>query len=88
VEVARRPSTLTLAADAVRDLAGPRPWVLAVREGKAARVPVELGARGVARVEVLSPLGEGELVIPAAEGGSARPVREGEKVRVTARREG
>jgi HlyD family secretion protein len=79
VEVARRPSALTLPADAVRDLSTPAPWVLAVRQGRAERVSVILGVRGVSRVEVLSSLAEGEMVIPAQD-----PVKEGERVRLAA----
>lgn len=77
VEVARKDGALALPPDAVRDLAG-APWVLAVREGRARRVPVVIGVRGAARVEILSGLVAGDQVIPAAEG----RVAAGDKVRV------
>jgi HlyD family secretion protein len=76
VEVSRKPAALTLPADAVRDLAG-SPWVLAVRDGRAERVPVTLGIRGEGLVEILGGLDEGDPVIPIGE---ARAVA-GEKVR-------
>jgi HlyD family secretion protein len=83
IEVARKAGALSLPAEAVRDLAG-SPWVLAVRGGRAERVPVRLGVRGAARVEVLSGLGETDLVIP----GDAVKIAPGARVRVTALREG
>jgi HlyD family secretion protein len=83
VEVARKAGALSLPAEAVRDLAG-SPWVLAVRDGRAVRVPVRLGVRGAGIVEVLSGLGETELVLPEGAG----KIAPGDKVRVTGRREG
>lgn len=80
VEVARRDSVLFLPADAIHDLAGTSPWVLAVRSGRIARQDVKLGARGEGRVEIASGLSEGEHVIPAtrtglAEGKAVRPAK-------------
>ena len=77
VEVARKAAALTLPLDAVRDLAA-SPWVLAIRDGRARRVPVTVGSRGAARVELLVGLAAGDLVVPAAEG----KVADGDKVRV------
>ena len=77
IEVARKAGALTLPLDAVRDLAS-APWVLAVRDGRARRVPVGVGVRGATRVEILSGLAAGDRVIPAAEG----KVADGDKVRV------
>jgi HlyD family secretion protein len=67
IEVERRANALSLSADAVRDLTGPAPWVLAVRKGAAQRQPVKLGLRGEGTVEIVGGLAEGELVVPAAE---------------------
>jgi hypothetical protein len=80
VEVARRDSVLFLPADAIHDLAGTNPWVLAVRAGRIARQDVKLGARGEGRVEIASGLSEGEHVVPATrtglvEGKAVRPAR-------------
>jgi HlyD family secretion protein len=78
-EVARKPGALTLPLDAVRDLAS-APWVLAIRDGRARRVPVGVGARGATRVEILSGLAAGDQVVPAAE----VKVTDGDRVRVKA----
>ena len=79
IEVARKAGALALPPDAVRDLAT-APWVLAVRDGRARRVPVGIGVRGGSRVEIVSGLSAGDRVIPAAEAGIA----DGDKVRVKA----
>ncbi len=80
IEVARRAEALLLPADAVHDAAGTRPWVFAVRDGRLARQPVKLGARGEGRVEVVSGLAEGERVVPSTRTGLA----EGQAVHVAA----
>ena len=68
---------LVLPSGAVRDTDRPAPWVLALRDGRAVRVPVTLGLRGVGAVEVVKGLSEGERVIPqtekAAPGDRVRP---------------
>ena len=80
VEVARRDSVLLLPSDAIHDLAGASPWVLAIRAGRIERRDVKLGARGDGRVEVVAGLSEGERVVPATRPG----LREGEAVRIAA----
>jgi len=65
IETARTAATLALAADAVRDPAGPAPWVLAVRGARAVRQPVKLGLRGDAIVEIVDGLAEGEVALRA-----------------------
>jgi HlyD family secretion protein len=77
IEVARLASVLTLPSEAIRD----GDWVLVVREGRARRQPVTLGARGDGRVEVAGGLSEGDLVLPAA---AAASVRDGTAVRARA----
>jgi HlyD family secretion protein len=77
IAVAKRTRALLLDAEAVREPSGAAPWVLAVRDGQAVRVPVRLGARGIGKVEVLEGLRAGEQVVPPSE---AR-VREGSRVR-------
>jgi HlyD family secretion protein len=78
--VGRRTDVLLLPAWALRGLdvavAQPKASAFVMREGRALRVPVELGLRGVGTVEVLSGLAEGDRVIPPEFG-----VREGERVR-------
>jgi len=80
IEVARRARALVIPSDAVRDVAGPAPWVLAVRDGRTVRQPIGLGLVGDGRVEVLSGLAEGDAVVPAANTGIAA----GQRVRPSA----
>lgn len=66
IEVDRRPAALTLPAEAVRDPS--KPWVLALRNGRAERREVEIGIAGDGAVEIASGLADGETVIlPGAE---------------------
>ena len=76
IEVERHPGALALPAEAVRDVSGPAPWVLVVREGRARRQAVKLGLRGEGSVEVLDGLAEGDEVVPAAS-----PVKAGQFVK-------
>jgi HlyD family secretion protein len=62
-----RKDALVLASVAVRDADRDAPWVLALKDGKAVRVPVKLGLRGVGSIEVLQGLNEGDTVIPQTE---------------------
>ena len=68
---------LVLPSGAVRDADREAPWVLALQDGLAVRVPVKLGLRGVGSVEIIEGLKEGEKVIPQTE--KALP---GDRVRV------
>jgi HlyD family secretion protein len=77
VEVARSPRALVIPAEAVRDLFSPRPWVVAVRHGRAERQQVRLGVRGAGMLEVRSGVTEGEAVLLA----TARWVKIGQRVR-------
>lgn len=63
----RRAQALMLPSEAVRDAERAQPWVLALREGRAQRVPVRLGLRGLGAVEILEGLSEGESVIAQTE---------------------
>ena len=58
---------LVLPSGAVRDADREAPWVLALQDGRAVRVPVTLGLRGVGAVEIVKGLAEGEQVIPQTE---------------------
>ena len=64
---ANRPGALVLPAAAVREADSASPWVLALRDHRAVRVPVQLGLRGIGTVEILSGLAEGDLAIPQTE---------------------
>lgn len=67
---------LVLPSGAVRDADREAPWVLALQDGRAVRVPVKLGLRGVGAVEITEGLKEGNPVIPQTEKAIA-----GDKVR-------
>ena len=58
---------LVLPSGAVRDADREAPWVLALQDGRAVRMPVRLGLRGVGSVEILQGLKEGDQVIPQTE---------------------
>ncbi len=77
IAVAERADALVLPVSAVRDAAGPTPWVLRIEEGRARRRTVTIGLRGPQRVEILDGLREGDLVVPSsvavADGGRVRP---------------
>ena len=71
-----RKDTLVLPAVAVRDADREAPWVLALQDGTAVRVPVTLGLRGVGAIEILKGLSEGDTAILQTEKAVA-----GDKVR-------
>jgi HlyD family secretion protein len=41
------------------------PWVMAIRNGRAIRLPIHLGLQGATQIEILDGLTEGDVVIPA-----------------------
>jgi HlyD family secretion protein len=81
VEVARRAAVVVVPADAVRDVATGKPWVLAVSGGRTVRRAVALGLRGDGRVEITEGVAPGELLVPGAVGS----VKAGERVRAIVR---
>ena len=58
---------LVLPSSSVRDADREKPWVLALQQGRAVRVPVRLGLRGIGSVEILEGLKEGDEAIPQTE---------------------
>lgn len=72
-----RRAALVLPVTAVHDAAGPAPWVLRIRDGRAHRQAVKIGLRGVRQLEILEGLDEGDVVLPVSA-----PVADGGKVRV------
>jgi len=72
----RRSDAVTVPADAVRGASSASPWVLAVRDGRAEKVPVKLGLRGADRIEIASGLDAGAPVIPIGA-----PAAPGQRVR-------
>ena len=71
IETGRRDRALVVANDALAGVDGDRATVLRVTAGKARRVPVRLGLRGLAMSEVLSGLQEGDAVLADAGAGIA-----------------
>ena len=63
IEVAARADGLVIPAAAVRELQSRQPWVLVVRDGRAARQPVQIGARTAEQVQVLSGLAAGAEIV-------------------------
>jgi len=80
IEAARKSDAVIVASDAVRDAAGPAPWVMLASEGRATRRPVKLGIRGAGKTELLEGARPGDLVIPP----SASGVADGKRVRAVA----
>ena len=78
VETGRRNSTLVIPNDALLVVSADRAQVLAVRDGRARRVDVHLGLRGLTLTEILSGLESGDTVLL---GQAAETVAEGERVR-------
>lgn len=62
-----KPDALVLPSGAVRDADRGAPWVLALQDGRAVRVPVTLGLRGIGAVEITAGLKAGDQVIPQTE---------------------
>lgn len=79
VEVARRSAAVIAPADAVFDMVGKHPWVLAIVDGHAVKRPVTLGVKGEGRVEILDGAAPGDRLVPAAAG-----VSPGQRVRIVA----
>ena len=59
--------TLVLPSGSVRDADREAPWVLAVQDGRAVRVPVRVGMRGIGSIEILDGLKRGDQAIPQTE---------------------
>ena len=77
----RREAALVLPSSAVRDVEKPAPWVLVWRAGRAEKVAVRLGLRGVGSTEILEGLSEGQWAIAPTQA-----VLPGERVRRGAER--
>ena len=75
IEVAAKADALVIPAAAVRELQSRRPWVLVVRDGRAARQPVQLGARTAGQVEVLSGLAAGAEIVTTPDVAAGARVR-------------
>ena len=76
VETGHREQALAVPNDALSRIQGTDATVMAWRNGRAQRVAVKLGLRGLAMTEITSGLTENEWVLTSST------VREGERVRV------
>lgn len=68
IEVAAKDHALTLPVRSVHDVLSGGPWVLGIRDGRAAKRPVHLGLRGNTQLEILDGVAEGEVAIPLNSG--------------------
>ncbi len=68
IEVANHPHTLVVPKADVRDLNTSKPWLLVYRDGHAQRQDLRIGLVSDNRIEVLSGLKEGDIVLPASAG--------------------
>jgi HlyD family secretion protein len=68
LETGRRDQALAVPNDALLDVEGDHAAVLAVRDGRIARVEVKLGLRGLAVSEILSGAAAGDSVLAGAPG--------------------
>jgi HlyD family secretion protein len=75
IETARRSSAVVLPNDALLPQSGASAAVLAVRRGRAERVPIELGIRSLTVTEVKSGLSAGEIVLADTTIAPGRRVR-------------
>jgi HlyD family secretion protein len=63
IEVARRPSALSVPPGALHGVGTDAPWVFVVGSGRVERRPVRLGVRGLDAVEILDGIQDGEVVL-------------------------
>jgi HlyD family secretion protein len=68
IEVAAKNDTLELPVRAIHDLTSGQPWVLGIKDGRAAKLPVRVGIRGNSHIEILDGLAENEVAIPVNSG--------------------
>lgn len=63
IAVARKPAALLVSSAVLHAVDSAEPWVLRLQDGRAVRVPVQLGLRSVAWVEVTQGLAEGDVLV-------------------------
>jgi HlyD family secretion protein len=68
IEVAAKNDTLTLPVRSVHDVLSGQPWVLGLKDGRAAKRPVRLGLRGNSHIEILEGLADKDEAIPLNSG--------------------
>jgi HlyD family secretion protein len=68
IEVAAKNDTLVLPVRSVHDVLSAQPWVLGLKDGRAAKRPVRLGLRGNSHIEILEGLADKDEAIPLNSG--------------------
>jgi HlyD family secretion protein len=68
IQVAAKTDTLVLPIRSVHDVLSGEPWVLGIRDGRAAKRPVRLGLRGNTQFEVLEGMSQNDAAIPLNSG--------------------
>jgi HlyD family secretion protein len=68
IEVAAKDGTLVLPTRSVHDVLSGQPWVLGIKDGRAAKRPVRLGLRGNTQLEIVEGMTESEDAIPLNSG--------------------
>jgi len=68
IEVAAKSDALVLPIRSVHDALSGQPWVLGLKDGRAAKRPVKLGLRGNTDVEIMEGLSAGDVAIPLNSG--------------------
>jgi HlyD family secretion protein len=68
IEVATRDNALVLPVRSVHDLLSGQPWVLGIKDGRAAKRPVRIGLHGNSNIEILDGMTENEVAIPQNSG--------------------
>jgi HlyD family secretion protein len=68
IEIAAKDRALVLPIRSVHDVLSGQPWVLGIKDGRAAKKPVRLGLRGNSQLEILDGMAEGEVAIPLNSG--------------------
>lgn len=68
IEIAAKDDALVLPNRSVHDMLSGQPWVLGIKDGRAAKRPVKLGLRGNSHVEIVNGMAAGDVAIPANSG--------------------
>ncbi|RXH09959.1 efflux RND transporter periplasmic adaptor subunit [Bradyrhizobium guangzhouense] len=80
IEVAAHDDALILPLRSVHDVLSGNPWVLGVKDGRAAQRPVKIGLHGNSQIEIADGLAAGDVAIPQSSGvltgQRVRPVRQ------------
>lgn len=68
IQVAEKDGALVLPLRSVHDALSGNPWVLGIKDGRAAKRPVKLGLRGNSHIEIADGLAQGDVAIPQSSG--------------------